>query len=95
MNLRQHAQRFVGQPIVAHHMNGTVHHGVLHSVTNEGMYIRYPGAGLAAADSKELAFKDALLQNTEDQPDVEPVFFGLGFLPWLALAGFWGGGLWW
>lgn len=94
MNLRQHAQRYVGQPIVAHHVNGTVHRGILHSVTNEGMYIRYSRAGYAAGD-KDNVFDNALLPLADDA-DIEPAFFGgFGFLPWFGLAGFWGGGLWW
>lgn len=94
MDLRQHAMRYVGQPIVAHHRNGTVHRGILHSVTNEGMYIRPHGAGFASSDSnsQEAAHADGSLQLDQD---AESVFFGLGFLPWLALSGFWGGGLWW
>lgn len=82
MDLRQHAMRYIGQPIVAKHVNGTTHAGILHSVTNEGMYIRPYGAGQVSGEQAE-------------DLNVESVFFGLGFLPWLALAGFWGGGLWW
>ncbi|KEO80834.1 hypothetical protein [Tumebacillus flagellatus] len=92
MDLSQHAMRYVGQPIVAHHVNGTVHRGILHSVTPQGMYIRY-GAGYASTDEVETRFTHLDLQNMGQ--DAEEVFFGLGFLPWLGLAGFWGGGLWW
>ncbi|ASS76017.1 hypothetical protein CIG75_14290 [Tumebacillus algifaecis] len=95
MDLRQHAMRYVGQPIVAHH-NGSVHRGILHSVTPQGMYIRY-GAGYASADQVGTSFQHLDLHNKEDGMNADPVFFGLGlgFLPWFGLAGFWGGGLWW
>ncbi|MBL0388090.1 hypothetical protein JJB07_15840 [Tumebacillus sp. ITR2] len=99
MDLSQHAMRYIGQPIVAHHVNGTVHRGILHSVTPEGMYIRY-GAGHASTDQVEKTFDHAYSQNEGVGTEAEPVFFGgfglgLGFLPWFGLSGFWGGGLWW
>lgn len=85
--------RYVGQPIVAHHVNGTIHRGVLHSVTPDGMYIQY-GPQNVSADQAENAFAHSDL-HTKGKVEAEPVFFGLAFLPWLALGGFWGGGLWW
>lgn len=96
MDMRQHAQRYIGQPIIAHHVNGTVHRGILHSVTNEGMYIRRTGSGAGYASSDEVESSFTHVDHPElEGTDAESVFFGLGFLPWLALSGFWGGGFWW
>jgi hypothetical protein len=94
MDLRQHSMRFIGQPIVARHVNGTTHAGILHSVTNEGIYIRPYGARQVSGVQAQEDFQSASELTSNDQ-DVQQIFFGLGFLPWLALAGFWGGGLWW
>ena len=33
------AKRYVGRPVYAYHMNGSVYHGTLHMVARSGVYI--------------------------------------------------------
>lgn len=94
MDLRQHAPRYLGQPIIAHHKNGTVYQGILHHVDRNGIYIRPHGRNVNVSDERAC---DA---------DMELAFFGglgfglglglgLSFIPWGGLGGFWGGGYYW
>lgn len=92
--LYRHATTLVGQPIYVH-CNGRVHHGVLHSVTSEGVYLRPMNrTGTASATHDDsLNVQQLPLTETENM-DIENVFWPLFFLPWLAIGAL-GPWAWW
>ncbi|RIV22989.1 hypothetical protein D2Q93_08475 [Alicyclobacillaceae bacterium I2511] len=98
MITRAHVLPYVGQRVVVRCHDGVVHHGILHSVTNEGIYLRplQGSAGLASnasqSDLTAIQLLDtARLQDNEYQQTWWPFLF----LPWLALAAFSPWGWWW
>ncbi|MDP9727179.1 hypothetical protein ACOJUR_12945 [Alicyclobacillus tolerans] len=96
--LYHHAIRLRGQSVYVHHLNGTVYHGVLHSVTTKGIYLlpHRPGGRLASAQSNELQGQNALHEPQDMQLEeifFPAMFFGFGALAGLAAAsGPWGWG---
>ncbi|MCY0869578.1 MAG: hypothetical protein OWT27_03190 [Firmicutes bacterium] len=96
--LYHHARRLVGQHVYVH-AYGRVHHGVLHQVTPEGLYLqRVDGARTVSApwEAGSLAQVQAelapLAAATGDDAQAEQVWFPFFFLPWLAVAAL---GPWW
>ena len=86
-----HAVRLVGQPVYVH-ANGQIHHGVLHQVTDDGVYLRQVnGAGQVSGQKVSNDIQQVPL-STGDKVDAENVFWPLFFLPWLAIAAL---GPWW
>lgn len=45
MITRAHCMRFLGQYVYFRTRDGVAHHGVLHSVTNDGIYVRPVSGG--------------------------------------------------
>jgi uncharacterized damage-inducible protein DinB len=89
--------RFMGRPVVVHTRDGAIHHGILHSVTGDGIYMRPFGGGttrFASATDVNTANINLLQSMPQPEDDVEEAFFPFLFLPFLALAalGPWG---WW
>jgi hypothetical protein len=97
MDLRQIRSRcsgFVGKPITVRHTNGRMYHGVLHSVTNEGIILRplqgaRPVTGKGQLDPKV----EQAIAAGQHPTGAEPAFFGAWFLIAFALiAGLWARG---
>ncbi len=91
--LYQRAQGLVGQPVHVHAYD-RVHHGVLHSLTADGIYLRpMNGAGMASHDTTGMSTPDLIQTPLSGQSvDAEQVFWPLLFLPFLAI---WALGPWW
>lgn len=95
MITRAHVQPYIGQPIVVHTHEGTVHRGVLHSVNNNGIYIRpmRGRTGLAGGTASELT--PEVLGDLDADSDVTEAWLPFFFIPWLAMAAFYPWGWWW
>ncbi|MCL6625016.1 MAG: hypothetical protein K6T68_00340 [Alicyclobacillus shizuokensis] len=106
MVTRAHCIRFVGQPVVFRTRDGALHHGVLHTVTHDGIYVRPVRGATTRLASGTLAHPDVRLlgqlpvEGQGQAPGVAgdvtqawwPFFFFPFFaLAWLALAPWW----WW
>jgi hypothetical protein len=93
---RAHCMRYVGRPVFVRTRDGAFHHGILHSVTGGGIYMRPVRGGIARVSETDVNSANIdLLQNTpQPNDDVETAFFPFFFLPFFALAalGPWG---WW
>ncbi len=96
--LYHHAHKLVGQHVYVH-AYGRVHHGLLHQVTPEGLYLqRMDGAhtasvpGTPQADNRILVDLLPLAIAPDENTEPEQVWFPLLFLPWLAIAAV---GPWW
>jgi hypothetical protein len=95
---RAHCMQFLGQHVVFRTRDGVTHHGILHSVTGNGIYVR-PVSGVTTRLASETNVKAAntdLLQNMpQSMDDVKEAFFPFFFFPFFALGGLgaWGG--WW
>jgi hypothetical protein len=82
-----HANRLVGQRVIARHLNGTAYHGILHSVTDRGIYMMNArGIRPASAEMSTPTVEHAILDAAENQ-DVSEAFFPFFFLAFAALAG--------
>ncbi|WP_157061807.1 hypothetical protein [Alicyclobacillus ferrooxydans] len=97
MITRAHCLPLVGQRVVAQTRDGATHDGILHSVTNDGIYLR-PMASRRAGlvnntDGSPMA--DVLQNMPECSEDVHEVFFPFFFLPFFALAALGPWGWWW
>lgn len=95
---RTHAMRFVGQHVVFRTNNGVTHHGILNSVTDDGIHIRpIDGRGTRLMNGTVVENVDAdLLQNmTQKTDDVNEAFWPFFFFPFLALAFLWPWAWWW
>ncbi|MCX7569845.1 hypothetical protein OS242_07700 [Tumebacillus sp. DT12] len=77
-----HAQSYLGKPVVCQCRDGRRHVGVVHRVTNDGIYLQQ-GTGLASAEGKEAAFTHA---DQAGDLQAEAVFWPLLFLPFFTLA---------
>lgn len=97
MITRAHCLPLVGQRVVARTRDGATHDGILHSVTNDGIYLR----PMASTRSRLVNFAEGspiadVLQNMpHSSEDVNEVFFPFFFLPFFALAALGPWGLWW
>lgn len=97
MVARAHAMRFMGQHIVFQTSDGRLHHGMLHSVTDGGIYVSpIPGTTQIASMSNNKADKVDLLQNVPRSMDhVEEAFWPFLFFPFLALLFLLPWAMWW
>ena len=92
MVTRTHAMSFIGQHVVFRTRDGSTHHGILHSVTNDGIHVRsIDGRGIRIMKGTVQEDHDAdLLQNMPQlTDDVSEAFWPLFFFPFLALAFLW------
>jgi len=91
---REHVAPYVGQRVVVRTRDGATHHGVLHSATNDGIYLRRMyGRTLASATDDELSVK--ILSQLPSQVEAQPVWWPFLFFPYGYIGGFWPWGLWW
>ncbi|MCL6443272.1 MAG: hypothetical protein K6T83_07435 [Alicyclobacillus sp.] len=94
---RAHCLPFVGQRVVVRTRDGATHDGILHSVTNDGIYMR-PIAGRrigpvsGGGDSPAV---DVLQNMPQSADDLKEVFFPFLFLPFFAIGAIGAGGWWW
>ncbi|QQE80151.1 hypothetical protein [Alicyclobacillus sp. SO9] len=96
MITRSHASPFIGQHIVCRTHEGAVHHGILHSVTAEGVYLRpLQGRTHLAAGSQQPSSAVTLNNAGTDELDVEQTWWPFFFLPFFALAWLGPWGWWW
>lgn len=90
MITRAHCMRFLGQHVYFRTRDGIAHHGILHSVTNDGIYVRPVSGGTTrlASETDVHSVNIDLLQNIPNATDdVQEVFWPFLFFPFLALAG--------
>lgn len=81
-----HARGFVGQRVVVH-AYGRAHHGVLHSVTPEGVYLNQTPMARPVNAGDEEGINAVLAPfDPVDGVEAESVFWPLLFLPFLAIA---------
>lgn len=94
---RDHCMRYIGQHIVFRTRDGAIHHGILHSVTHDGIYVRPVGGGttrLANDTNVNPANVDVLQNMSQSTEDVQEAWFPFLFFPFLALAAL-GPWAWW
>ena len=85
-SMRKHAESLIGKPVVLYHVEGVVYHGVLHSVTHEGVYVSQCGVlnpMSADSDSKDV---DHAIAGTDDL-NASQVFAPFFFFPFGVLTG--------
>lgn len=80
-----YASRFVGNNVIAYHVNGMAYHGTLHSVNNRGIYLMNArGLRPASADNSTPTIEHAI---SDGNNDISEAFFPFFFLGFAALAG--------
>lgn len=86
-----HAVRLVGRPVYAHHINGTVYHGLLQSATSNGIYVWSYHVGYARLTDPDTAAK--FVNADVDSNTLTPalayspgIYFGFGALAGLTLG---------
>ncbi|MCL6631176.1 MAG: hypothetical protein K6T63_00965 [Alicyclobacillus herbarius] len=92
MVTRAHAARFVGQHVVFRTRDGATHHGILHTVTDGGMYVRaFDGRTTRLANADARASNDVQLLNQlpQSQGDVHEAWWPFFFFPFFALLWLW------
>lgn len=89
---------FIGQHVVFRMRDGATHHGILHAVTDDGIYVRPPSGGTTrlASDTECNGANIDVLQNMpKATEDVQEVWFPFLFFPLFALAALGAWGWWW
>lgn len=81
MITRAHAMPFVNQPVMVDMMDGTTQRGVLHTVTNEGVYLRPMGGARLASESQQTNDVQILQDTAQSIEDIEETFFPFFFFP--------------
>ncbi len=79
-----HCRQFIGQHVIFRTRDGVTHHGILHSVTGDGIYVRPLSGGTTrlTSDTDVDAANIDLLQNMpQSTNDVQEVWFPLLFFP--------------
>lgn len=90
MITRAHVMPYLNQHVVVRTTDGAIHHGILHSVTNDGIYMRRLGGNIRAVSGQgEQAGSVELLVDLPESDGVEQTWFPFFFLPWLAIGAFW------
>ncbi|BCJ88570.1 LSm family protein [Effusibacillus dendaii] len=96
MNIQQRAKGLVGKNVAVRHKDGKIYHGVLHSVTDDGIIVRPLGPVHAAANADELVVQHAdasIQQEANSAPDdvnAAPVWFAAWWLiAWALILGLW------
>ncbi|PWI58710.1 hypothetical protein [Sulfoacidibacillus thermotolerans] len=86
------AQSLVGQPIYVH-AHGRVHHGVLHSINSQGIYLRPLNSARTVSMHDEQTTEIVPLPlSQQEEIQAEPIFWALFFIPWFAILAL---GPWW
>lgn len=82
MVTRAQVMPFINQPVILDMADGTAQRGILHTVTNDGLYLRpMSGARLASEYRNEAGDIQVLQQSTESIKDVKETFFPFFFFP--------------
>ena len=76
------AKKMIGKKVCVTCRNGICHYGVIKQVTPQGLYMERHGGHHVAGE----AGLDALHADNNGEVQGEPVFFGLFFLPFLAVT---------
>lgn len=84
---------YLGQHVVVRTGDGAIHHGILHSVTNDGIYLRPMRGRLASAEDQGASVE--LLGKLPASTDVQEAWWPFLFFPWWWIGGFWPWGWWW
>jgi len=81
------AKSLVGQRVIAHHVNGTAYHGILHSVTDRGIYMVNASGIRPASAEMSTATVEHAIADANGKINVSEAFFPFFFLAFAALAG--------
>lgn len=95
---QNHAVRFTGQHVVFRTKDGIIHHGILHSITNDGIMIRSingRSTRLANGTADEIDSVDVLQNTQQSLDDVEEAWWPFFFFPFFALWWLWPWAWWW
>lgn len=94
MITRAQVMPYVGQRVVVRTADGMYHHGILHSATGDGIYLRRMGGRpvLARHDGDG---DPVLLQDQSQSAEMTEAFWPFFFFPFFALAAFWPWAWWW
>lgn len=87
--LYHHACRLVGRPVYAHHFNGRVYHGWLHTVHANGVYLTPMGTRpVSAADPEThiIQLNEAPNNNSPEHVYAPGWYFAFGALAGLTAA---------
>lgn len=98
MITRAHVMPYLGQHVVVRTHDGMIHHGMLHHVTDDGMFLRRLGGGATMANWSEAPHAPSPVAGSEattDEPDVALAWWPFFFLPWMSVAAFGPWGWWW
>jgi len=83
----QHAMRFYGQPVMVLLRDGRRCYGHLRHVVRDGIYIE-PMRGVRSASSSENQ-PEITTADQKSEIEIDPVFWGWLFFPFLVLAALW------
>ncbi|MCL6445463.1 MAG: hypothetical protein K6T83_18750 [Alicyclobacillus sp.] len=96
MITRAHVLPYVGQHVVVRTRDGMIHHGILHSVVDHGIYLRPIVGGPRYASGSTSASVVRLGELPQPgKEDIEQTWWPLLFLPWFLLVAFWPWAWWW
>ncbi|MCL6548040.1 MAG: hypothetical protein K6T30_03925 [Alicyclobacillus sp.] len=97
MVTRAHAARFLGQHVVLKTRDGAIHHGILHAIGDDGVYIRPIGGPSTRLAHGEGNCPDVvLLPNSGQAPnDVQEAWWPFWFFAWWWLLWLWPLAWWW
>ena len=90
--LYYHSRQYVGHRVYVH-AYGQIHHGVLHQVTHEGVYLRPQGVVEVSGQIPGKSPQQAAL-GRYDSPEVAHVFAPMAFFPFAAMGAL-GPWYWW
>ncbi|MCL6631487.1 MAG: hypothetical protein K6T63_02545 [Alicyclobacillus herbarius] len=92
---KEHVLPYIGQRVVVQTRDGRFHHGILHSVVDDGIYLRpiYRRVRPISAPSREV--DDIRLLQDVAEGLTETAWFPFWFFPWAFLGGFWLWAWWW
>lgn len=93
-----HCMPYIGQHVGFRTRDGLLHHGILHSVTGDGIYVRPVGGPTTRLMSETNVHSTDfhLLQNLpQPNDDLKDAFFPFFFFPFLALVAIGPWGRWW
>lgn len=86
---------YMGQHVVVQTRDGAIHHGILHSVTNDGIYVRPIQGQARLAGGTTSQPVDLLTNLKQSDADAEEAWWPFWFFPWWGIGGFWPWGWWW
>lgn len=93
MITRGHCLPFVGQHVMVRTRAGAMHHGILQSVTNDGIYMRpMTGTMRTVEGTRSTQYVQLLGDTPQVVDDIQEAWFPFFFLPFFALSaiGPWG-----